>query len=84
MLSGCDIRLNIYYLRQDGIKQWHALRCDCDMISNAHDKAKLRDFVDCIDVEQVGGSDARALRQAAKVNPFRQPQSHQQAFGGAR
>jgi hypothetical protein len=83
-LSGSGFRLNIYYLRQDGIKQRHALRRHRHAVAIATDKAKLRDLVDSVDIEQIVGSDARPLRQAAKANPLGQSQTHEQAFCGAR
>lgn len=77
MLSGGGIRLNIYYLRQDGIKQRHALRRHRHMVAIATDKAKLCDLVDRMDVEQIICGNACPFGQAVKANPLSQPQPHQ-------
>ena len=83
-LSGGGFRLNIYDLRQDGIKQRHALRRDRHAVAIAPDKAKLRDLVDRVDVEQIVRGYPCPVGQSAKANPLGQSQTHQQAFGRAR
>jgi hypothetical protein len=61
-LSGGGFRLNLYYLRQYGIEQWHALRRNGDMGVIVGDEAKLRYFAHGIHMQQVGSGDTRPLR----------------------